>query len=663
VTQGFLCTKVARYPERVYDPDRVLYPMKRVGPKGDGRFERISWDEAIAAITGRWKAIIAEDGPWAILPFFGSGTEGVVHGNIAGRRFFNRLGTLQLIRTICTRAGRIGYRYTMGSSMGADPCAITHTKLIVAWGINTASTNIHHHSLLRDARRNGALYAVINPLRVNGAGTADCVLQPRPGSDGALALGMMHVIIEEGLCDEDFVSRFTFGFDKLKERVKSYPPEKVETFTDIAADDVKAFARLYADRKPSFIYVGPGCHRHTNGGMTVRTIACLPALVGAWRQAGGGVYFPTSTVFPVDWQPLTGDELRPTPPAGYNMIHLGRMLTGSGPRIQSLYVFNGNPATVLYNQNELRRGLEREDLFTVVHEQFLTDTARYADLVLPATTQFEHVDLLASYYHLSLSLNQQAIEPLGECKSNLDTFALLAQKLGFEDRCFRQDAWDVIGEALALDHPALHGVTLERLLGEGFAPLRLETPHIPVRDGRFPTPSGKIEFYSETMEGHGFDPLPAYVPVKESPEASPELFERYPLYFLTPSAHSFLNSNFGKDGGFTAAEQRPTVVINPADAAPRGIGDGNLVRVVNDRGSCLLWARVSGDVRPGVTVAAGQWWSCHYPDRGNANHTTPDFLADMAGGSAFNTNLVEVERADHPPAETGELRGGAADGW
>ena len=661
VTRGYLCRKFSRAPTRVYGADRLLHPLKRTGPKGAGDFRRITWDEAVATITARWQDIIAEHGPGAILPFFGSGTEGLVQGHISGRRFFNRLGTLRLERTICTKAGRIGYRYTMGTSLGADPCALAATRLVVAWGINTASTNIHHHSSLAEARRNGALYAVINPVRVPGAETADHLLQPRPGSDAALALGLMHVIIEEGLYDEDFVAGSTVGFEALRERARDFPPEKVAALTGIAAAEVREFARLYASRTSSFIYIGPGCHRHSNGGMTVRTIACLPALVGAWKHLGGGAYFPTSTVFPVDWRPLEGDEMRPNPPAGYNMITLGKLLTGTEPQIRSLYVFNGNPAAVLYNQNRVRRGLAREDLFTVVHELYMTDTARYADVVLPATTQFEHADLLFSYYHLSLLLNQQAIEPLGECRSNLETFNLLAAAMGFEEPCFAGDAWDVIGETLALDHPALKGIDLDRLLADGFAPIRPDSPGVPFGDGRFPTPSGKIELYSRTMAADGFDPLPAYIPLKEGPEGSPELFERYPLYFLTPSGHSFLNSNYGNDVGFLASERRPTVAINPADAGPRGIGEGDLVKVMNDRGSCMLWARVTTDVRRGVAVAPGQWWSRHYPDGGNANHTTPDFPADMGGGSAFNTNLVEVAPAEHPAGVGERGRGGEAD--
>ena len=656
ITQGFLCDKLSRAPQAVYAADRLQHPLLRTGPKGRGEFHRISWDEAIRTIADRWRDIVAESGPHAILPFFGSGTEGLVQGDIAGRRFFNRLGTLQLVRTICTRAGRTGYQYTMGDSTGADPTAIKDVEMAIAWGLNAPSTNIHHHTFLKQARANGALYAVINPLRITGATGADYVLQPRPGSDAALALGMMHVIIGEGLHDEDFIRRFTLGFEQLRERVKAYPPERVETLTDIPADTVRKFARLYARRRPSFIYVGPGCQRHSNGGMTVRTIACLPALVGAWREPGGGIYFPTSTVFPADWSPLLGEQLRPNPPAGYNMIHLGRLLATTQAPIKSLYVFNGNPATVLYNQRLVRRGLERDDLFTVVHERFLTDTARYADIVLPATTQFEHPDLLFSYYHPSLLLNRPAIPPPGECRSNLEVFAMLATAMGFAEPCFGEDAWDVIQAILELDEPSLDGVTLDALLEHGWVPAALPAADLRIRDCTLATPSGRIELYSRRMEADGLDPLPGYVPPRESRETTPELFAKYPLCLITPSGHSFHNSSYAQDAGRLESEHHPTVTINPADAAARGIEDGDRVAIVNDRGRCELWAVVSSDIRPGAVASAGQWWSRHYPDGGNVNFTTPDFVADMGGGSAFNTNLVEVERIAAADAVAVEVR-------
>lgn len=642
VTRGFLCRKFSLAPERVYDPDRILFPLARTGPKGSGRFQRISWPEAVGLISTRWKEILAESGPYSILPFYGSGTEGLINGRIAGKRFFNRLGSLQLERTICTKAGRLGFRYTMGTSMGADPAAVGKTKLVIAWGVNAPSTHVHFYSFLTKARSHGTLYAIVNPLAIKDSENADFLLRPLPGTDAALALGMMHVIIQEKRYDADFAACSTIGFDALKERVKDYPPEKVEAITGIKTEAIQNFARLYADSRPSFIFIGPGCQRHSNGGMTVRTLSCLPALTGDWKFPGGGVYYPTSTVFPVDWSPLEGEELRPNPPAAYNMIHLGRLLTQANPPVKSLYVFNGNPASTLYHQRELRAALMREDLFTIVHEIFMTDTARYADLILPAATSFEYLDLLYSYFYIGVLLNQPAIEPLGECKSNLETFQLLAQAMGFEDSCFRKDSWSLIQEILNLEDPLIKGVILDRLQKDGFALLRPKKPWAPFADGKFPTPSGKIELFCSQMAEQGHDPHPAYIPLQEGPESTPELFMRYPLYFLTPSGHPFLNTNFGKDGGRINEEDEPTLIIHPEDARPRGIQEGMLVDVFNDRGHCVFPVTLSDETRRGVVTVMGQWWDQYYERGMNPNQTTPDFPADMGGGSAFNTNLVEV---------------------
>ncbi len=627
--------------------------MKRTGPKASGKFERNGWDEAADTIAANFKKIISEDGPEAILPFYGSGTLGIVQGKLAGKRFFNRLGTLQLDRTICTKAGRIGYLYTMGSSEGADPRGLPHSRLVISWGTNTFATNVHQLPLLSKARRQGAKYVVINPFRVRGAEVADMFIQPRPGSDAALALGMMHVIIREELYDKNFVDKNTFGFGMLCQRVEDYPPEKVEKLTDVGAEEIIALARLYARVTPSFIYTGSGMQHYTNGGMTVRTISCLPALVGAWGRPGGGMFFPTSTVFPVNWDELEGNELRPGsgPPSCFNMNSLGDMLLDDKPAIRALYVFNANPRAVLFNQNKLVEAMNRKDLFIVVHEQILTDTARHADILLPATTQFEQVDLHASFFHLNLKLSQQAIDPPGECRSNLDTFNVLAGALGFTERCFSQSGWDVIEEVLSLDHPALQGITTERLKSEdGYVPVNMPgtapgQPYVPYIDGTFHNPSGKIEFYSERMKADGYDPLPAYVPLSEGPETTPELNERYPLRFITPSANSLLNSNLSDSLYTQQVEKGPTVTLHPEDATARGISTGDKVRVFNDRGTCLLWARVEEKVRPGVAVSLGQWWSTRCPGGANTNHTTPNYIADMGGGSAFNTNLVQVEKA------------------
>jgi len=647
VTRGTICRKYREFPSRLYDGARLCSPLKRRGAKGSGDFEEISWEQALAVIGDRWRKIIADDGAHAILPFMGSGTEGLVHGHLAPKRFFNRLGTLQLVRTICTKAGREGYRITMGTSLGADPTRIAEAELVVDWGVNTAATNMHQQTYLKAARRNGAKYAVVNPLAVTGAERAEFFLRPRPGTDGALALSMMRVIAEEDLHDGEFMSRHTLGGDEFMERLRDYPPERGEAITGVAADDIRSFARAYAESAPSFIYVGPGCQRHSNGGMTLRTLACLPALTGAWRHPAGGLYFPTSTCFPADFESLEGGELRPNPAAGYNMIHLGRMLEGEG--IKSLYVLNGNPASVLYDQNRLRKGLVRDDLFTVVHERFLTDTARFADIVLPATTQFEQNDIHFSYYHPSLLLNRQAVRPPVGCRSNLDTFRALAVEMGFADDCFGDDEEAVIGQVLGLEAPAVRGVDREMLDREGWSPAGVDPAQAAFVRHRYPTPSGRIELRSEREAALGRDPLPGYVPPKESRDGSPDLFQQYPLQFITPSAHSIHNSNYGEREGFREDEREPRLLIHPGDARRRGIGEGQPVRVHNRRGECRLLAQVTEDVRPGVVAARGQWWDWRYVDGANANFTTPDFPADLGGGSAFNSNLVEVTAI--PPEE------------
>lgn len=510
---------------------------------------------------------------------------------------------------------------------------------------------------LKEALERGAKYAVVNPIRIKSAERADFVLSPRPGTDAALALAVMHVIVAEGLQDDDFIERHTLGFEDLAGVLARFSPQRGEEITGVPGAEIRRFAEALATTHPAFIYVGPGCQRHTNAGMTLRTLACLPAVTGAWRHRPGGIYFPTSTGFPGDFESLEGNDLRPNAPAGYNMIHLGRMLEGDA--IQSLFVMNGNPASVLYDQNRLRRGLMRDDLFTVVHERFLTDTARHADIVLPATSAFEQNDIFFSYYHPSLLLSRQAVEPFGQSRANLDLLSALAKALRFDDPEFDQDEETVIEQVLALDQPAITGIDREALRDDGWAPAGQDPVHDAFAGHRYPTPSGRIEFHSERAAAAGLGPLPDYHPPRESPDGNPDLFHRYPLQFLTPSAHSIHNTSFGDGPGFRGDENTPILLLNPADAGPRAIAEGDLVRVHNGRGACLLRARVSDAIRQGVIMAAGQWWDRRYVGGSTPNHTTPDYAADLGGGSAFNSNLVEVElAANGPPQDSG--RGGRA---
>jgi len=651
ITQGFLCAKVLRSIGRVYGKERVYSPMRRIGRKGEGRFARISWDEAVALIAARFKAILAAHGPDALLPYRATGTISFIQGKIAGERFFNHLGASQQDFTICAKTGRVGYTYTIGGAIGTDPLTIPEARTIITWGSNPHHTNIHGIPLIKQARDAGAFYAVIDPHRTRSAEAADLWLQPRPGTDAALALGMMHVLITEGLVDQAYVAAHTLGYEGLRDRaLREYPPERAAAICQVPVDDLVRLARSYGRRGPQFIYVGMGMQHHTNGGMTLRTLACLPGLVGAWAQPGGGMIYDNAGTFPVDYDVVAHVERRPRAGRFYNMNQLGEVLVNGDPPAHGLVVYNGNPAAALFNQNKVLAGLSREDLFTVVLEQVFTETALYADVVLPATHQFEHWDLHGSYFHLFLQLNRPAIAPQGEAKSNLAIFNRLARAMGLRDPCFDDTERDIVRQILGSGHPYVAGITLDDLMR---GPVPLKVPGVVLGAGRFPTPSGKIEFFSEAMARDGFDPLPAYIPVAESPEASPDLHRKYPLYFLTPSGKAILNATFAETEAVARLDKRPTIEIHPEDARERGIRPGDLVRVRNDRGECYLFAEVCERVRPGVTVATGLWWNAQCPGGGNVNKTTPDRPADIGGGSTFHTNLVQVERVRDPEAIQG----------
>jgi anaerobic selenocysteine-containing dehydrogenase len=648
-TRGFICAKVRYYPERVYSPDRILTPLRRVGKKGEGKFERITWEEALQHIAKRFKEILAVYGGEAILPYSYAGTEGVLNNASMDRRFFHKLGACLLARTICSAAGKAGYAYTTGATYGSDPENIPYARLIISWGTNSSSQNIHILPLIKEARAKGAIYIHINPHRSDVAEKADYFLQIRPGTDAALALGMMHIIVKEGLYDADYVNRFTYGFDKLKERLEEYPPERVSEITGISVEEIQNVARLYARIKPSFLRVGWGFQRHSNGGMTMRTISCLPGLVGAWGQLGGGFLYSNGGLFPLNMQALERPDLMTGTPRTLNMVELAKILTElDNPPIKALYVYNCNPAAVAPNQNKVIQGLLREDLFTVVHEQVFTDTVDYADIVLPATTSFEHLDLYRSYWHLYLQLGEPVIPPVGESKSNVEVFRLLAQAMGFKDPCFRDTEEDLIRQALDSPHPFLKGITLERLRQE--KQVRLNTPTYPFiafADGKFPTPSGKIEFYSERMKQAGFDPLPAYIPETESAEGSPELYRKYPISLINAGAKYFVNSSFGNLKSMLAKEKRPVIELHYEDAKARGISEGDRVRVYNDRGECFLYARVGETVPKGSAISFKSWWNKKTGFNGNLNRITSHELEPLGGGAVFYTNLVEVEKVSN----------------
>ncbi len=651
VTRGWLCAKVNRYLERVYHPDRLLYPLRRVGPKGSGRFERISWDEAILEIASRWRGIIEQHGAQCILPYSYAGTLGLVNNSIVNSRFWNRLGASQLVRSICGAAAEEAVLLTVGARMAPAPHMLLKSKLILIWGSNPASTAPHLMPFLREAQRNGTRIIVIDPIRTLTARSANQHIQPLPGTDAALALSMMYVMVTEELHNPDWIAEHTIGWEFLLERIMQFPPERASCITGLEVEAIENLARTYATTSPALLRVTDGINRHTNGGQTVRTLACLPTITGQYGLPGGGLMYSTSDWLQWDKQSVThsDDEACPQPPRSLNMNRLGAILTGeANPPVYSLFVYNANPVASAPNTGKIVEGLQRDDLFTVVHELFETDTARYADILLPATSQLEHIDLHKPYGHTSLQYNMQAIAPQGEARSNWDVMRSLSSALGFNECWLRQDANEVIEEILEAttrSNARLSGITLKRLQEEGSVSLAItSSEEVPFAGGIFPTPSGKVEFYSETAAIQGYDPVPGWEPEVETwleQDRSQPSSGRLPL--LCPAAHHFVSSTFGNQERMISKEGAPTLRIHPRDAAVRNIHNGQLVRVGNERGWCRLVADVTEAVRPGVLATTTVWWPKFSPDQRNVNWTTSDRLADMGGGSTFYTNLVSVE--------------------
>lgn len=649
-TDGFLCHKVSRYLERVYHPRRLKYPQRRVGPKGAGEFARISWNEALGEIARRFSEIAASpDGPQAILPYSYCGTMGKIQSQSLDRRFFHRLGASKLDRTICATAGGEGYTYTIGARVGMAPEAFAESRYIINWGSNTAVTNSHLWVLMRKAQKAGAKIVTIDPYCCRTAARSDWHIMPRVGTDAALALGMMHVLFRDGLEDHDYLERYTLGADRLRERaLREYGLDRAAQITGLEPAEIEKLAHEYAQTRPAAIRVNYGLQRHRGGGMALRTLACLPAVTGAWRDYAGGILLSTSSMFPLNAVGLERPALSPTGTRTVNMTQLAEALHGElpGPPVRAMYVYNSNPAAIAPDQRRVLSGLMRDDLFTVVHEQFPTDTVDYADVVLPATTQLEHFDLHTAYGHHWVQINQPCIAPLEEARSNTWVFRQLAARLGFEPDVFQVSDEDLAREGLwegCDKRPAgLEGITVERLIREG--PLRLNIParYAPFAEGNFPTASGKCELYSERMATAGLDPIPSYTPPAESLDANPELARRFPLQLISPPSPHFLNSTFVNVDSLRDAAGHPELEIHPSDAQSRNIQNGAKVSVFNDRGRFEAVALVGETVRPGVVVAPGIWWSKLSGDRANANATTSSRLTDMGGGATFFDNLVEV---------------------
>jgi anaerobic selenocysteine-containing dehydrogenase len=638
VTRGFLCGKVAQYLEREYSPDRLLYPQKRVGAKGEGRFERISWDAALDTIADRLRGIAKEFGPEAILPYSYAGTMGLLQGSGTDRRFFHRLGASRLDRTICSEAGKAGLTQALGSRYGTEPEQFRHSKLILAWGANILGTNVHMWPFIMEARRNGAKFYTIDPRRNRTGAAADKHFFIHPGSDTALALAMMHVIVFERLHDADYVERHTNGFDTLRERVRAWTPQRAAELTSIAAEEIAGLAREYATTRPAAIRLNLGIQRSERGAMAVRTIALLPALTGSWKDVGGGLQLSLSGTFHLNRDGLERPDLQEKalgrPARRVNMVQLGSALTTlDDPPVKAMVVYNSNPAAVAPNQNAVLAGLRREDLFTVVLEQFRNDTADYADILLPATTFLEHSDLYLSYGHHYLQLARPALPAPGEARPNVDVFRALAARMGFDDPCFADSDDDMIRTLLDSPHPFVKGITLEELDREGSVRLRMPEPFRPFANGGFGTGDGKCHFHAETLD---------YTPPVESRHGDGQLGAQYPLEMISPKNDESMNSTFGNRD----AVDRQTAVLHmaAADAAQRGIGDADQVRMWNHRGSCLLVARVDDSVAPGVVCAPAVRWGKRAPGGRNANALTSERLTDAGGGATFYSCLVEVER-------------------
>ena len=644
-TQGVICGKVREYAERVHSPLRVLTPLRRVGPKGAGDFVPISWNEAVETIAERWRGSIGTDGGEAILPFSYAGSMGQVQ-YYAGHPLFHALGASRLDRTICVTTAYAGWRATVGAVTGNDSEQMVGADLVVLWGVNASYSTINVMTLVKQARARGAHVVAIDPYRTPTAQQADEHLMVRPGTDAALALAVMHVLVAEGRIDRSYIERSTSGFDRLADHLKAYAPEVVAPIVGLAADTIVSFARRYGASPRTFIRIGIGLSRHENGAMTCRTLACLPALTGAYADPHGGALLSTGGAFGFDYAVLERPDLMPTPtPRIINMIQLGRALTDPKmtPPVRALYVYSSNPAAVCPDQTLVLRGLARADLFTVVHEQVMTDTAHYADIVLPATTSMEHLDLYRSFGQLTLQLARPVLPPQGQAKSNWEVMELLAREMGAAETHYAKGDEGLIREFLSKGDASVRGITWEQLARDGWARVELPRPYMPFADGA-PTPSGKVEFYSPWLERQGLPPLPTYVPLAEGPD-NRELAARFPLQCIVPPNRFFLNSSFSQSDLLRRRQGAPTAMLAASDASARGIRDGDSVRVESPRGAARFTARITDATRPGVVVIEGIWWHRFSPDGLGVNVLTSDRVADLGGGPALHSNLVQVSKA------------------
>ncbi len=643
-TRGALCTKVSRYLERTYHPDRLLHPLRRVGRKGEGRFERVSWETALADIAQRLKTVAAVD-PQRIVPYSYCGTMGLVQGESMAARFFNRLGASFLDRTICASAGAEALIATLGVKTGTAMEALADSRLIIFWGGNAIASNLHQWTFAQEAKRKGAKLIAIDPYRSLTAEKCHQHIALLPGTDAALALGLMHVLIREDWIDRDYIERYTVGFQALADRAQTFSPARVAAICGIEASVIEQLAHEYWSTRPAAIRLNYGVQRTHGGGNAVRAVACLPALTGHWRDAAGGVLLSSSGMFKADGEFLQHPELLAgRRPRTINMSTIGDALLEAQPPIDALIVYNSNPVAVAPDSRKVAQGFARDDLFTVVLEHFQTDTADYADYVLPATTQIEHLDVHTAYGHAYVIGNQPAIDPVGESLPNTEIFRRLAAAMGFTEPCFSDSDETIASHAFAKDG-LTRNIDWNVVKEKGWQRVDVPERYAPFAEGGFPTPSGRCEFASTRLAKMGLDPLPDYVAPYEGPTSNPALAQRYPLAMISPPARNFLNSSFVNVKSLRDAEGEPSLEIHPADARARGIADGDAVRVFNDRGEMRLAARVTDRARAGVVVGLSLWWKKLTPDGKNANELTSQRLTDMGRGPTFYDCLVQVERA------------------
>lgn len=666
MTRGGLCVKLKDFANHHQNPDRVLYPLKRRGPKGSRQFVRISWDQALEEIKTRWTDIIQKHGAQAIMPYSYLGNQGIVQGLNVGDPFFNKLGATVCERTFCGSGSSTAWLMTMGPTGGLDPESFAYSKYMVIWGCNSVSTNLHHWHIIHEAQKKGIKLVVIDTYKSLTAKQADWHIMPKPGTDGALAMALINTLIEQDLLDHDYIANYTLGFDELKERASTSTPEWAEGITGVPAADIRKLAKEFFEAKASAIRMGVALERHQGGGQTIRAVCCIPALTGAWRHVGGGLMQMPLWEFPLKFDVICRPDYIPTGTRVINNLRLGQALTGEmelDPPLKSLMVWNANPVSQAPESNKIVEGLKREDLFTVVAEHFITDTAAYADIILPATMAAEMDDMILSWGHFYLTYNQKCVEPPGETASNAEIFRRLAKTFGFDEPQFKRTDAEMVEDTLDWTSPALAGVTMEDFKRDGYVHLKVGTPseRCPHKEGNFPTPSGKVEFKSSAAAGGNFvatpfrqlydafqggepvDPLPSYVPSRERPETNPELAMRYPLNIVTPKSHGFLNSQYANEVHKVRGQGEQYVLIHPADATARGIQHGEFVRVFNDRGEFHGDARVTDDTQPGVVVATLGYWRSLTKGGGAVNVISSDQFVNLGHAPSLSDNLVQVE--------------------